>query len=196
MWPLPLLSWPPTALCYNITITGYLHPEIICTVTTGTVSATHKSRFSCLWQQCSPRVRNEISKRSEYGIFILSPIMFQTCGFEMLLSQYKKGEIIDYQSDLHWNHFVTSLQDKGYFQVSDHWCSHYLYIAHQGELEGSKLHKELMEKAKQFYTGSVLLDNWWACSVHHVSWRIMVNWSGWPLNQIKFDWLVKLTIYN
>lgn len=35
-----------------------------------------------------------------------------------------------------------------------------IFIAHQGELEGSRLHKELMEKAKQFYTEAVLQDDW------------------------------------
>ena len=38
---------------------------------------------------------------------------------EMLMSQQRdKGEIIDYQSNRHWKDFVTSLQDKGYFQVN------------------------------------------------------------------------------
>ena len=39
-------------------------------------------------------------------------------------------------------------------------CDNYLFIAHQGELEGSRLYKELIEKAEQFYTEAVLQDNW------------------------------------
>ena len=41
-------------------------------------------------------------------------------------------------------------------------CVCVIFIAHQGELEGSRLHKELMERAKQFYTEAVLQDNWYA----------------------------------
>lgn len=78
----------------------------------------------------------------------------------MLMSQCINGSSVNYQCDSHWNHFITSLQDKGYFQVNLHTRCVYLIIAHQGELEGSRLHKQLMEKAKQFYTESVLLDSW------------------------------------
>lgn len=60
----------------------------------------------------------KLVRTSSMECYIFSIITLQTCGFEILLSQLRdKGEIIDYQSDLHWNHFVASLQDKGYFQV-------------------------------------------------------------------------------
>jgi len=80
----------------------------------------------------------------------------------MLLSQqYIKGETVNYESDLRWSHFITNLQAKRYFQVKFTYnVDIYLFIAHQGELEGSRLHKELMEKAKQFYNEAILLENW------------------------------------
>ena len=46
--------------------------------------------------------------------------MLQTCGFEILSSQQHKEDSVDYRSDASWQHFVTSLQDKGYFQVNEH----------------------------------------------------------------------------
>ena len=57
--------------------------------------------------------------------------ILQTCGFEILLSQQHKGDTVDYQSDASWQHFVTSLKDKGYFQVNEHAMEqYYIVIVH------------------------------------------------------------------
>lgn len=78
----------------------------------------------------------------------------------------------DFNNDVRWRRFASSLKDKGYFRVrfivvsylyiySNSLISKLIFIAIiyiQGEIEGSKLHQQLMLQAKDFYISSLKKD--------------------------------------
>lgn len=72
------------------------------------------------------------------------------CGFEIIVANLKPTsaanedgvpDTSDFEHDRRWQRFLKSLESHGYFQ---------------GLLEGSNLHKKLLERSKQFFVDSIL----------------------------------------
>lgn len=70
------------------------------------------------------------------------------CGLEILAAKATQNDqdekSTDFQNDVRWKRFLGSLKEKGYFK---------------GELEGSLMYRELLEKAKQYFMHSVSAPN-------------------------------------
>lgn len=89
-----------------------------------------------------PSVNSPQRKAHELGMKL-------ACGFEILTANAQNMIIEgdpsnhDFNNDVRWRRFATSLKDKGYF------C---------GEIDGSKLYQHLMLQAKDFYLSSLKKD--------------------------------------
>ncbi|XP_022251288.1 protein ecdysoneless homolog [Limulus polyphemus] len=70
------------------------------------------------------------------------------CGFEILVAGAKKTldepgsqlETVDFSNDPRWSKFIQNLKKNGYFR---------------GELEGSRLYKQLLQQAQAFYSSTL-----------------------------------------